>query len=131
MKPMSHPESVAIAGVRRRSRKRKRSSGWSNADVLRTVALVMAMYVALRLVWFARPLFLTAFLGILFGLAVSSGVDHLERFKLPRGVSAALIVVSFFALLYGFGAWMAPTLRAQGTELRERLPDAIDRVESL
>jgi predicted PurR-regulated permease PerM len=130
MSQTSHPEPVAAAVVRRRHRKRKRGSGWSNADVMRTVALVMAMYVALRLAWFARPLFLTAFLGVLFGLAVSSGVDALTRFKLPRGVSAAMIVIGFFALLYGFGAWMAPTIHSQGIELRQRLPDAIDRVES-
>jgi len=36
----------------------------------------------------------------------------------------------FFALLVGFGAWMAPTLHDQGIELRRRLPDAVDRVES-
>jgi predicted PurR-regulated permease PerM len=41
-----------------------------------------------------------------------------------------LIVICFFAALFGFGAWMAPTLHAQGIELRRRLPDAIDRVES-
>src|SRR5205823_7247759 len=30
----------------------------------------------------------------------------------------------------GFGAWLAPTIHEQGIELRRRLPDAIDRVES-
>jgi predicted PurR-regulated permease PerM len=130
MSQSTRAEIRATPAVRRRHRRRKRGSGWSNADVLRTVALVMAMYLALRLAWFARPIFLTAFLGVLFGLAVSSGVDALTRFKLPRGVSAALIVISFFGLLYGFGAWMAPTIHAQGIELRLRLPDAIDRVES-
>jgi len=75
-------------------------------------------------------LFLTAFLGILFGLAVSTGVDLLSRWRLPRGLSAALIVVTFFGLLAGFGAWMAPTLHRQGIELKRQLPDAIDRVEA-
>ena len=117
------------AATRRRRHKRRRGTGWRNADVLRTVALVMAMYLVLRLAWFARPLFLTAFLGILFGLAVSSGVDYLTRFRMPRGVSAPLIIVSFFGLLFGFGAWMAPTIHSQGIELRQRLPDAIDRLE--
>jgi uncharacterized membrane protein YedE/YeeE len=51
-------------------------------------------------------LFLTAFLGILFGLAVSTGVDGLSRWRLPRGLSAALIVVTFFGLLVGFGTRM-------------------------
>jgi len=88
------------------------------------------MYLLVRLLWLANALFLIAFLGILIGLAVSSGVDRLTRWRLPRGLSAGLIVVTFFALLVGFGAWMAPTLHDQGIELRRRLPDAIDRVES-
>ena len=55
-------------------------------------------------------------------LAVSSGVDILTQWRLPRGLSAALIVICFFAALFGFGAWMAPTLHSQGIELRRRLP---------
>ena len=88
------------------------------------------MYFLAQLIRFAHPLFLTAFLGILFGLAVSAGVEALSPWRLPRGVSAALIVVTFFGLLVGFGASMAPTLHRQGIELRRQLPDAIDRVEA-
>lgn len=129
---MTHPHDdvPTETSVARRRRVRRRRPGWGSADVLRTAALVMGMYLFGRLVWFANPLVLTAFLGILFGLAVSSGVDRLTRWRLPRGLSAALIVICFFAALFGFGAWMAPTLHAQGIELRRRLPDAIDRVES-
>ncbi|HEV8215374.1 MAG TPA: AI-2E family transporter [Gemmatimonadaceae bacterium] len=119
----------AGAHARRRTRTRARRAGWRNADVLRTASLVIAMYLVVRLLWVANALFLTAFLGILIGLAVSSGVDQLTRWRLPRGLSAGLIVVTFFALLVGFGAWMAPTLHNQGIELRRRLPDAIDRLE--
>jgi predicted PurR-regulated permease PerM len=97
--------------------------------VLRTAALVIAMYLALRLMWFANALLLTTFLGVLFGLAVSSGVDRLERARVPRGVGAAIIVLSFFGLLTLLGIWMAPTLREQGGELRRRLPEAVDRVQ--
>ena len=129
---MTHPndEVPTETSIARRRRVRRRRPGWGSADVLRTAALVMAMYLFGRLVWFANPLVLTAFLGILFGLAVSSGVDWLTQWRLPRGLSAALIVIGFFATLFGFGAWMAPTLHAQGIELRRRLPDAIDRVET-
>jgi len=73
-----------------------RRDGWRNADVLRATALVTGVYVAGRLFWVANPLFFTAFLGILFGLAVAAGVDRLVRFKIPRGLGAALIVLSFF-----------------------------------
>lgn len=109
---------------------RLRRQGWRNSDVMRTAALVLGMYLLVRLFWMANPLFLTAFLGILFGLAVASGVDRLARFRIPRGIGAALIVLAFFGLLFGFGAWMAPTLRSQSAEIRRRLPDALARAQS-
>lgn len=128
---MSNPEQEFPArehGVRR-GHGRRRRYGWRSTEVMRTAALVIGMYILLKLAWLANPLVLTAFLGILFGLAVSSGVDRLARFRIPRGVGAALIVLAFFGLLIGFGAWMAPTIRAQSIELRRRLPDALERAE--
>jgi predicted PurR-regulated permease PerM len=107
----------------------RRQVGWRSRDVVRAAGLVLAMYLVLRLLWFANALFLVTFLGILFAIAVSAGVDQLERLRIPRGVGAALIVLAFFGLLVGFGAWLAPTLRSQGRDLRQKLPQAIDRVE--
>ena len=130
MSETSEEQTAVETHTRRRARTRTRRVGWRNADVLRTASLVIAMYLAVRLLWVANALFLTAFLGILIGLAVSSGVDQLTRWRIPRGLGAGLIVITFFALLVGFGAWMAPTLHDQGIELRRRLPDAVDRVES-
>jgi predicted PurR-regulated permease PerM len=129
---MSHPgeEQAGDTTAARHRRVRRRRPGLGNADVLRTAALVIAMYLVVQLLWFANALVITAFLGILFGLAVSSGVDLLARWRIPRGVSAAAIVLGFFGLLVGFGAWMAPTLHTQGVELRRRLPDALDRWSS-
>jgi predicted PurR-regulated permease PerM len=109
--------------------RRRRLPGWQSRDVLRTGALLLGLWIVLKLIWFAHPLMLTVFLGVLFGLAVEGGVDRLQRFRIPRGIGAALIVVAFFALLFGLGAWMAPTLREQARELRTRLPQAIDKVE--
>jgi predicted PurR-regulated permease PerM len=113
----------------RRDVRHRRKVGWRSRDVVRTAGLVLAMYLALRLLWFANALFLVTFLGVLFAIAVSAGADRLERLRIPRGVGAALIVLSFFGLLIGFGAWLAPTLRSQGAELRQKLPEAVDRVE--
>ncbi|HEY0996829.1 MAG TPA: AI-2E family transporter [Gemmatimonadaceae bacterium] len=109
--------------------RRRHATPWRSTDVLRTAALVVAMYLALRLLWFANALVITAFLGTLFGLAVASGADQLGRLRIPRGIGAATIVIGFFALLVGFGAWVAPTLREQGAVLRVKLPQAVDRVE--
>jgi len=57
-------------------------------------------------------------------------VDKLQRFRIPRGIGAGLIVLGFLGLLFGFGAWIAPTVREQTTELRRRLPESLDRVQS-
>jgi predicted PurR-regulated permease PerM len=113
----------------RRDVRHRRQVGWRSRDVVRAAGLVLAMYLALQLLWFANALFLVTFLGVLFAIAISAGVDRLQRFRIPRGAGAALIVLSFFAVLFAFGAWLAPTLRSQGAELRQKLPEAIDRVE--
>ena len=98
-------------------------------DVLRAAALVMGLYLALRLLWVAYPLLFVGFLGVLFGLAVARGTDWLERFRIPRSVGSTLIVLGFVGVLAGIGTWIAPTLREQTRELRTTLPQAINRVE--
>jgi predicted PurR-regulated permease PerM len=106
-----------------------RTVGWRSRDIVRTTSLVAAVLLCVKLFWVAHVLFFAVFLGMLFAIAVSSGVGHLQRFRIPRAVAAALIVFSFIGLLVGVGAWVAPTLRAQGAELRQKLPEAIDRVQ--
>jgi predicted PurR-regulated permease PerM len=90
----------------------------------------MGIYLVIQLLWFASPLVLVAFLGVLFGLAVEAGVDRLERFRIPRGVGAAMIVLGFFGLLVGVGAMITPTIREQSQELRKSIPEAVDRIEA-
>ena len=130
--PAPGPVPVVASGPERRSGQERRirwqtSHGWRSRDILRATALVFALYWILRLLWFANPLVLAAFLGVLFGLAVTAGVDRLQRFRVPRGVGAFVIVFGFLGLLGGFFAWSGPTLAAQSRELRERLPVALDR----
>jgi len=112
----------------------ERSVGWHSKDVARAAALVMGLYLLLQLLWFANQLVIVTFLGVLFGLAVGAGVDRLQRVqtrgpRIGRGIAAALIVIVFFALLTGIGAWMTPTLRSQSVELRAMIPEAVDRIE--
>jgi predicted PurR-regulated permease PerM len=109
--------------------RRARTVGWHSKDVVRATALVIAMYLLIKLLWFAHALLIVAFLGVLFGLAVEAGVDRLERFRIPRGLGAAMIVLGFFGLLVGFGAGMAPTVREQSQELRVKIPEAVDKLQ--
>ena len=77
----------------------------------------------------ANEIVIVAFLGTLFGVAVASGVDKLARFRVPRGLGAAFIVVTFLMVLYSLGSFVAPTMAEQGHELKQRLPDAVERAE--
>ena len=97
---------------------------------LRVVVLLAAMYVLLQLFWRTRSIILTVFLGVLFAIAVSAGADRLQKFRVPRAVGAPLIVLAFLGLLGGFVAWMGPTVREQSTELRTKLPEALDKLEN-
>ena len=98
-------------------------------DALRTAAAIVGLAVAVLLLWRTRTLVLTIFLGVLFALAVSSGVDRLQRWKVPRGIAAPLIVFAFVGLVGAFGSWIGPTVREQTTELRTRLPEALEKLE--
>jgi predicted PurR-regulated permease PerM len=98
-------------------------------DVFRTTTMVLGFLVALLLLWQIRTLVLTVFLGVLFALAVSAGADRMERWKVPRGVSAPLIVFTFVGLVAAFGSWIGPTVRQQTMELRTKLPEAVGKVE--
>lgn len=109
--------------------RRGRTVGWHSKDVARAAALVLGIYLLIQLLWFANQLVLVAFLGVLFGLAVEAGVDRLEKYRVPRGIGAAIIVLGFFGLLVGVGAMITPTIREQSIVLRTRIPEAIDRAE--
>jgi len=110
--------------------RRARMIGWRSGDVLRATALVTSYLLALALVWTAREIVLTAFLGVLFGLAVGAGADALARLRIPRGLGAPLVVIAFLGALFGVGAALAPTVRTQVVELRTRVPEAVDRIEA-
>jgi predicted PurR-regulated permease PerM len=98
-------------------------------DAVRVAAMVVGLVVALLLLWQTRTLILTVFLGVLFALAVSAGADRLQSWRVPRGVAAPLIVFAFLGLVAAFGSWIGPTVREQTTELRTKLPEALEKLE--
>ena len=102
---------------------------WRSADILRAAGIVLGLYLLLRLLWVAYPLLFLSFLGILFGLAVGSGADYLEKLRIPRGIGATLIVITFLGALVGLGFLVAPKIREQAGELRNAVPQALDKVE--
>ena len=129
MPPSAEPPRPAPPAPSPGLARRLREPGWRSLDILRAAALVMALYLLLRLLWLAHDLLFITFLGVLFGLAVASGADFLERYRIPRGVGSVLIVAAFLGVIVGLGALVAPALRAQSSELQTLLPQALNRVE--
>ncbi|HEX6104908.1 MAG TPA: AI-2E family transporter [Gemmatimonadales bacterium] len=107
---------------------RPRRIGWRTRDILRAAALVAAVYIAMQLLWLGRSVFLLGFLGVLFGITLAAGVDRLERYRIPRGLGAVLLVLLVLGALVGLGSLAAPQISRQTQEIREQLPEAIERV---
>jgi predicted PurR-regulated permease PerM len=103
--------------------------GWRTRDILRTAALVAGVYVALKLLWVGRSVFLVGFFGVLLGIVLSAGVDRLQRYRVPRAVGAVLIVLLVLSAVGGIGLLAAPQVSTQLGELRQQVPEAIEQVE--
>ncbi len=116
-----HPESPRQDAPRR--------PGWRTRDVARATIVALAVYAVARLIVSAHTLIFVAFLGVLLGLAVAAGAERLQRFGIPRGLAAGLIVITAVGLLVGLGAWSGPTVQRQYHELRDRLPEAFVRLD--
>jgi predicted PurR-regulated permease PerM len=96
---------------------------------LRFAAIFFSVAVLLLFLWISRPIFVAAFLGLLFGVTIAPVVAWLHRFHIPRGASAALFVTALFAALTGIALLLAPVLEQQTLEIKQRLPEAIDRID--
>jgi predicted PurR-regulated permease PerM len=99
-------------------------------DVVRVLALIFAFYITVRLLWIGHPVIFLFFLGVLFGLPLAQGADWLQKRRVPRGIGVAAILTLFLGLLIGGGVGIAPILRAQSTELQQRLPEALDKIDA-
>jgi predicted PurR-regulated permease PerM len=108
---------------------RDRGAGWRTRDILRAVGIVAGVYIVLQLLWVGRSVVLLTFLGVLFGIALTAGVNWLERRRVPRALGAILIMLAFIGALVGIGAATAPSITGQMSELRTQLPQAIRKIQ--
>jgi len=101
-----------------------------SATAFRVTAIVCGVLLTLLFLWTARSIFIITFLGILLGLAMERAVDWLERFRVPRGLGAALTLAMLVGGLAGIFALIGPSIREQTRELSRELPKAMREVEA-
>ena len=112
-----------------RGQRPERQPGWRTRDILRALALIAGFYLTLQLLWVGRSIVLLTFLGVLFGVFLSAGVDQLERRRIPRTIGATLLVLAFLGVLGGIAALTAPKIGGQLRALRTKLPDAASQIQ--
>ncbi len=99
-------------------------------DLVRAALTVLFVVVIFQLIWSARLLVLTAFLGVLFGLSAARATDWIcSRVRLKRPAVAAMVVFGATLLLALIFAWSFPTLVEQSQDLRTKLPEAAANFE--
>ncbi|MEP6763493.1 MAG: AI-2E family transporter [Gemmatimonadaceae bacterium] len=124
--PVSPVEATVAASSSNQNSPRR---GWLGGDIFRSATIILAVWVAGHLLWSVYDLVFLIFLGTLFGLAVASGVDILERFHIRRGVGSALIVLTAVGALGSTLAWAGPTLLDQSAELQTQVPAAVQKLQ--
>ena len=98
-------------------------------DVLRTTILIAAVTVGLLLLWRAHGIFITAILGVLFGLGLSRAADKLEERGVRRAIGAPAVLFGIIGTIVAIGFLMAPVVSRQTKALTAALPKAIDSFE--
>ncbi|MEO8563964.1 MAG: AI-2E family transporter [bacterium] len=100
-----------------------------SADIVRATLLVGGALLAFWMMHNTVLILLAVFLAVVFGVALSAGVDRLVTWRIPRALGASLIMIVFFGCVTGLGLWLAPTIRTQSVELKQKLPIALERVQ--
>jgi len=102
----------------------------TSGALYRVALAILGTLLLAQLLWSARVLVLTAFLGVLFGLSAARATDWMVgHTRLNRNVAAAFVVLGTVAALVGIFAWTGPTLVEQSQDLRTKLPEAISKLE--
>jgi predicted PurR-regulated permease PerM len=103
---------------------------FTSGDIVRAALVILGVLVVLQLLWSARLLVLTSFLGILLGLSASRATDWIvARVRVKRTIAAAGVVFGTLGLLGALLAWSGPTLFEQTQQLRRNLPASIEKLE--
>jgi predicted PurR-regulated permease PerM len=103
---------------------------FSSGDIVRAALVVLGLIVVLQFLWSARLLVLTTFLGILLGLSAARATDWVvARTRVKRTIAAVGVVFGTLGLLAGLFAWAGPTLFEQTQQLRQTIPESIEKLE--
>lgn len=113
------------------SREYPRAARVRALDLFRGGALIIALVILLALLWNVRAFVLVLFFAVLLALPLEAAAGYLNRrFRLPRAAGVAALVLAIVGTLYGAGMLLASPIASQMNDVREQLPQAVDRIEA-
>ena len=105
-----------------------RASHVTPRDVLVVVGVVLAVALALFLLFELRRVLVWLFLAVFFAAVLAPLVDRVERAVARRGAAVAIVVVAITLLLGGIAFAFARPVITQSVEFADDLPATIDRI---
>src|SRR3954464_16058895 len=91
-----------------------------------TLFWIVLLALTLLMLWSLAAILLPFVVGMAVAYFLDPGVDWLERWRFPRGIATAIVIVSFFALIALVFFLFMPVLQQQVTNLVTDLPVLAD-----
>lgn len=104
------------------------SRALTNRSLLRVALVVFALFLTYKFITTVAAVALLLATGLLVAVALSAPVEALYRWKVPRPVGVALIVVLVLAALGFAGLFLYPIIAKQASQLAASLPDALSQL---
>ena len=116
----ARPASIAAPGRQAHPRKRQQLPPLIRRQEVVAIALVGLLTIAVvAVLYFAKAFFLPVIMAFVVGTMLSPIASFLERYRVPRGVGAVLIVVAVAAI----GTFIVGLIAAPAMEWGSRLPE--------
>ncbi len=97
----------------------------TSVDVRSASLAAIAVLLAVFALHWASAVFVPLMMGVMFSYALRPAVDLLRRWRVPRPIGAALVLVSILSAI----GWAAFTLRDDADGLIESLPEAARKLK--
>lgn len=101
-----------------------------NKQAIHDIALLLAAILVCFLFFrYLSPIFLPFIIGWLMSLLFNPLADRLQKYKVPRGISAILGILILFAILGLLGFWSGNSILHKAKDFSENLPYYMDLAE--
>lgn len=94
--------------------------------ILTVIGVVLAVAVALEVLWVTRSVIIWVLIACFFAMALNPAVDTLVGRGLSRGPAVGIVFTGAILLIVGIAATFVPTLIREVNDLAEAVPDYID-----